>query len=72
MGRSKMATSVEKVEACAKELLQLCQDEKMEFFNRLITMDECWVYHYDPETKDMSKQWKHADSPPPKKAKSQP
>jgi hypothetical protein len=44
----------------------------VEFFDSLITMDECWVYHYDPEPKEMSKQWKHADSPPQKKAKSQP
>jgi histone-lysine N-methyltransferase SETMAR len=50
--------------------LQLCHDEKVEFFDRLITMDECWVYH-DPETKEMGKQWKHADSLPLKKAKSQ-
>ena len=47
----------------AKKLLQLCQDEKVEFFDHLIMIDECWVYHYDPETKEMSKQWKHADSP---------
>jgi hypothetical protein len=44
----------------------------VQFFDRLITMDECWVYHYDPETKETSKQWKHEDSPPPKKAKSHP
>jgi hypothetical protein len=56
----------------AKEILQLCQDEKVEFFNRLITMDEFWVYHYVPETKEMIKQWKHADSLPPEKAKCQP
>ncbi|KAJ7341156.1 hypothetical protein JRQ81_004950 [Phrynocephalus forsythii] len=40
------------------------------FFARLITMDECWVYLYDLETKEMSKEWKHP-SPPPKKAKVQ-
>ncbi|PNF25413.1 hypothetical protein B7P43_G09172 [Cryptotermes secundus] len=45
--------------------------KRWEFFNHLITMDECWVYHCDPETKEMSKQWKHAVSPPPKKAISQ-
>ncbi|PNF36296.1 hypothetical protein B7P43_G05287 [Cryptotermes secundus] len=56
----------------ARELSQLCQDEKVEFFDRLSMVDECWVYHYDPETKEMSKKWKHADSLPPKKAKSQP
>jgi histone-lysine N-methyltransferase SETMAR len=34
-------------------------------------MDECWIYLYDPETKEMSKQWKHTTSPPPRKAKVQ-
>lgn len=54
------------------EMLQLFQADPDDFFDRLITMDECWVYHYDPETKEQSKQWKHASSPPPKKARSQP
>jgi hypothetical protein len=27
----------------AKELLQLCQDENVEYFDRLIMMDKCWV-----------------------------
>jgi hypothetical protein len=40
----------------AKELLQLCQDEMVAFFDSLIMTNECWVYHYDPETKEMSKQ----------------
>jgi len=53
-------------------MLQLCKADPDDFFDRLITMDECWVYHYDPETKEESKQWKHADSPSPKKAKVQP
>jgi hypothetical protein len=56
----------------AKELLWLCQDERVKFFDHLVMMIEFWVNHYDPETKEMSKQWKHADSPPPKKDKSQP
>lgn len=21
------------------------------FYDRLVTMDECWLYHFDPETK---------------------
>ena len=32
-------------------------------------MDETWVHHYQPETKEQSKQWKHPMSPTPKKAK---
>lgn len=34
-------------------------------------MGESWVYLYDPETKEMSKTWKHASSPTPKKTKMQ-
>ncbi|XP_037783515.1 histone-lysine N-methyltransferase SETMAR-like [Penaeus monodon] len=32
-----------------------------------ITQDETWVDHYDPVTKAQSKQWKHFNSPLPKK-----
>jgi len=34
----------------------------------VITGDESWVYGYDPDTKQMSSQWKTASSPRPKKA----
>jgi len=30
---------------------------------RLGTMDETWLYHYDPETKQQSIEWRHSDSP---------
>ncbi|XP_041366729.1 uncharacterized protein LOC121381476 [Gigantopelta aegis] len=39
------------------------------FLRRFVTMDETWVHHFQPETKQQSKQWKHPGSPPPKKAK---
>ena len=35
----------------------------------IITGDETWVYGYDPETKFQSSQWKHPESPRPKKAR---
>ena len=36
---------------------------------RLVTMDETWLYHYDPETKQQSTEWRHSGSPrPPKKS----
>lgn len=54
---------------CSAELLAMCSADENAFFDRLVTMDESWVYHFDPETKEMSKQWKHTFSPPPKKAK---
>ena len=33
------------------------------FFSRIITGDETWVHHHDPETKQESMQWKHKGSP---------
>jgi len=30
-------------------------------------MDETWLYHYDPETKQQSMAWRHSGSPRPKK-----
>ena len=39
------------------------------FVERFLTQDECWVYHFEPETKRQSMQWKHSSSPAPKKAK---
>jgi len=35
----------------------------------VITGDKCWVYGYDPETKQMSSQWNAASSPRLKKAR---
>ena len=52
--------------------LEMYQEDESNFFKRLITQDETWVHHYDPETKAQSMQWKHLDSPPPKKARVQP
>lgn len=36
---------------------------------RITTVDETWVYHFDPESKMQSSQWKHTYSLPPKKAR---
>ena len=33
-------------------------------------MDETWVHHFQPESKEHLKQWKHHGLPAPKKAKS--
>ncbi|GFW66004.1 histone-lysine N-methyltransferase SETMAR [Trichonephila clavipes] len=37
------------------------------FMKRIVTGDETWCHHYEPETKRDSMQWKHASSPLPKK-----
>ena len=38
-----------------------------DFLSRLVTMNETWLYHYDPETKQQSMEWRHSSSPRPKK-----
>ena len=36
---------------------------------RFVTVDETWVHHYQPETKEQSKQWVASGESAPKKAK---
>ena len=38
-----------------------------DFLRKFITVDESWVYGYDPETKAQSSQWKSPGAPHPKK-----
>jgi histone-lysine N-methyltransferase SETMAR len=40
-----------------------------DFLSRLVTVDETWLYYYDPETKQQSMEWRHSGShrPAPKK-----
>ena len=40
-----------------------------DFHFRVVTCDETWLYHYDPESKQESMEWKHASSPKTKKFK---
>ena len=42
------------------------------FFDRIVTMDETWVHHFDPEMKSPSMQWKTPSSPTPKKTRVEP
>lgn len=39
------------------------------FLHRIVTGDESWCHHYEPETKRDSMQWKHVSSPPSQKFK---
>ena len=60
----------------ADQKLQRCQssEQHLEFFlchpndflSRLETIDETFLYHYDPETKQQSMEWRHSGSPHPK------
>lgn len=49
--------------------LVLLEADPDSFLERFLTQDECWVHHFEAETKRQSMQWKHPSSPPPKKAK---
>ena len=51
------------------ENLELMDSGMVTFEKRIVTGDETWVYHYDPESKQQSMTWKHASSPTPKKFK---
>lgn len=52
--------------------LALYRKDSSEFLRRFVTVDETWIHHYTPETKEQSKQWTAKDEPAPKKAKAVP
>jgi histone-lysine N-methyltransferase SETMAR len=52
-----------------KELLVRYQSEGDTFMTSIVTGDETWVHHHEPETKRQSMQWRHLGSPSPKKFK---
>jgi hypothetical protein len=54
-----------RVSVC-RELKQQASNDP-NFISNIITGDETWVYGYDPETKQLSSQWKSPNSPWPKK-----
>jgi len=59
----------QKMKDCRCELssenLKLMQLDWNLFLKRIVTGDETWIHHYDPESKQQSMQWKHASFPSP-------
>ena len=53
----------------SRYLLPRYEDDPGNFIDRIVTQDETWVHHFDPESKMQSMQWKHPGSPPPKEFK---
>jgi len=51
----------------SEQLLEFFRRDPNDFLLRLVTIDETWLYHYDPETKQQSAEWRHSGSPCPKK-----
>jgi len=51
----------------SEQILEFFRRDPNDFRSRLVTIDETWLYHYDPETKQQSREWRHSGSPRPKK-----
>ncbi|KAF7236078.1 Protein GVQW3 [Varanus komodoensis] len=54
---------------CCREFLELCGEGPLSIFDWIVTGDETWVHHYDPESKKESMQWHKKGADPPKKFK---
>jgi len=46
-----------------EQLMEFFRHDPNDFLSRLVTMDEIWLYHYDPETKQQSMEWWHSRLP---------
>jgi histone-lysine N-methyltransferase SETMAR len=56
----------------SEQCLERFNKNKTDFLRRFITVDETWIHHYTPESKQQSKQWTEAGCPAPKKTSSVP
>ena len=58
----------------SQEFVDLFESDPVKFVWQIVTGDETWVHHWDPESKVESMQWRHAhaSSPPPRKFKTLP
>ncbi|CAF3250088.1 unnamed protein product [Rotaria socialis] len=56
---------------CGQELLEESEADSSNFFGRVVTDDECWVYHYDPLTQMEAKVWKKPDEQRPTRPRRQ-
>jgi len=56
----------------SEQCLERFNKNKTDFVHRFITMDETWIHHYTPKTKQQSKQWTEAGCSVPKKTRSVP
>jgi hypothetical protein len=51
------------------ELLARYEAEGDDFLSTVVTGDETWIHHFEPETKRQSMEWHHTASPQTKKLK---
>lgn len=52
-----------------RRFLAGCDKEGDSVLQKIVTMDETWLFNSDPESKQQTSQWKSCVSPPPKKAR---
>jgi len=66
---SKCLNANQKLQRCqsSEQILEFLRRDPNDFLSRLVTTDKAWLYHYDPETKQQSLEWRHSGSPRPKK-----
>ena len=56
------ANRQQRIHVC-EDLLERYEREGDEFMQRIVTVDETYVYFYDPLSKREARVWKHRDSP---------
>jgi len=44
----------------SEQILDFFRRDVNDFLSRLVTMEDTWLYHYDPETKQQSMEWRHS------------
>jgi len=55
----------------SEQRLEFFRRDPNDFLSRLVAMDETWLCHYDPETKQQSVEWRHNGSRRPQKFRAQ-
>jgi len=53
----------------SEQNLEFFRPDPNDFLSRLVTMDETWLFHYDPETKQQWMELRHCGHPAPKNSK---
>jgi len=51
----------------SEQLSEFFRRDPNDFLSRLVTTDETWLFHYDPDTKQQLMEWRHSGSSCPKK-----
>lgn len=53
----------------SKQCLDKMKHNPTDFFRRIITVDETWIHHYTPESREQAKEWRERGEIPPKRPK---